>query len=301
MTTSPSRAALAAGATLLLLAGCAEGADEPSGDEIQVVVALSALEYVAGAVASENAEVINLTPDGADPHHLELAPADVAIIESADVVLYLSGLQPAVDEAVDMAGDAIVVDALEAAQMEVDPDTQVSAPPNPSEDPHLWLDPPRLAVVGQDLADALAQADPDSQGEYAESADELEAELRALDETFRTELAPCAGDTMITTHRAFGYLTARYGLSEVGIAGVDPEVEPSPARLREVEEIVEQTGAQTIFFEARANSRVAQRLAESLDVDTGVLDPMERTGGADYLQVMEENLESLTQGLNCAG
>lgn len=300
MTTTTNRIAVLAAAAAVVLAGCTADAEDRT-DGVSVVVTLPALEHLATQITGDDGEVINVVPDGADPHGTELAPTDVNAMAGADVVIYLSGIQPATDEAVGMLEDVTIVDMSEVAGASIDEDTQVLAPPEPGTDPHFWLDPPRLAQAGRQVADALASVDPQDADGYQQRATELTADLDELDDRFRTELAPCQGDTLVVTHEAFGYLTARYGLEQVGIAGVDPEVEPSPARLREVGEVVRQADVQTIFFEARASSGVAERLADELGVQTGVLDPMERSAGADYLDVMDTNLAALRAGLVCAG
>ena len=71
--------------------------------------------------------------------------------------------------------------------------------------------------------------------------------MTALDEEFSTGLARCERNVVVTTHEAFGYLAHRYGLEMVGISGLSPDAEPSPARLAEVREVVVDEGVTTIF------------------------------------------------------
>ena len=97
-------------------------------------------------------------------------------------------------------------------------------------------------------------------------------------------------------------LAERYDLHQVGISGIDPEAEPSPARLREVGEVVRENGVTTLFFETLVSPKVTQTLADDLGVRTALLDPLESLaeGATDYREVMESNLEALTSGLACA-
>lgn len=127
----------------------------------------------------------------------------------------------------------------------------------------------------------------------------LLADLDELDTDYRESLAGCDGATLVTSHEAFGYLAARYGLRQEGITGIDPEVEPSPARLRDLAAIIEETGVRTIFFETAADPAVAEALAGDLGLRTDVLDPMERPSDPDYLTVMRTNLDALATGLVC--
>ena len=244
---------------------------------------------MAEQVGGEHVSVTNLTATGADSHDLELTPAQVASVGEADLVVHLSDFQPATDEAVALTGPEHVVDAAGAADL--------------PGDPHFWLDPTRLADVVTEVARELAALDPDHAADYRASAEELTTSLEELDAEHAQTLAPCRGATLVASHEAFGYLAQRYGLVQVGIAGIDPEVEPSPARLRDVVEVVEANGVETLFFETLTSPELTRTLAEDLGVGTAVLDPIEglTDTGDDYPGLMRENLRALREGLVCAG
>jgi zinc transport system substrate-binding protein len=292
------RARCCAVATALAVAtatGCAPAADD---DRVHVVVDVAPLAYVAARVAGDEVRVTTLTPPGADPHSVELSPAAVAELGRADLVVHVSGLQPSTDEALAQTRPSHVVDALAAATVQL-PDG--GEPPDPGRDPHFWLDPVRLGLAAQQVAEALEEVDSAGAEDHRSRADALVEDLEALDAEYRATLGRCAGATLVTSHEAFGYLAARYDLRQEGIAGIDPEVEPSPARLREVAEVVDRTGVRTLFLETAASPRLVERLASDLDVGTAVLDPMERPSDPDYLAVMRANLTALSEGLVCEG
>ena len=107
----------------------------------------------------------------------------------------------------------------------------------------------------------------------------------------------------MTTHQAFGYLGDRYGLDLVGISGVDGEAEVSPARLREIQEVIQTAGVTTVFSEPLGSPEVADTLAADLGVSTAILDPIEGltedTEDEDYLTLMRANLEALRKANGC--
>ncbi|PRY00501.1 zinc transport system substrate-binding protein [Allonocardiopsis opalescens] len=168
-------------------------------------------------------------------------------------------------------------------------------------DPHLWLDPTRMGPLAEGLAERLSEADPEGAETYAANAQAVADETTALDEEFTTALEGCAADTIVTSHTAFGYLADRYGLHQVGIAGLSPDTEPSPARMAEVAEIAEHEGVSTVFTETTVSPEVAQTLADEIGVSTAVLNTLEGgpTEGGDYLSTMRENLAALTGALDC--
>lgn len=301
----PRARPLTAAATALLVlsaaAACSPGAQD---DRVDVLTSFYPLEYVAQRVGGEHVDVTNLTPAAADPHSIELSPARVRAMGQADLVVYLSGMQPATDEAVATNPPERLLDTADAAGLEAGPNGS-AAPPSDSAalDPHFWQDPSRLTDVARDIAAELSDADPDHAADYTANAAALAAELRVLDRDYREALAPCAGATLVVSHEAFGYLADRYDLVQVGISGIDPEAEPSPARLRAVRSVVQADDVQTVFFEVITSPKVTKALAEDLGIDSAKLDPIEGQADpdADYLDMMRENLAALRAGLVCEG
>src|SRR5699024_130728 len=108
---APVAATLAAA---LLLASCGTGGAD-SGDGLQVDASFYPLQFVVERVGGDLVDVEGITPPGADPHSLELSPAQVAEIDAADLVVYLPTLQAAVDEALAVTEPAAVFDAAAAS------------------------------------------------------------------------------------------------------------------------------------------------------------------------------------------
>ena len=167
-------------------------------------------------------------------------------------------------------------------------------------DPHVWLDPQRLATVGTALADRLAEVDPDGAEGYRARAGELTAELTALDDELRAGLQTCERRQIVTSHDAFGYLADAYGLEQVAVAGLSPEDEASPQRLAEVAAQAEADGVTTIFFEELVSPKVAESLAREVGATATVLTPLEGAPGTgDYADAMRANLATLRTALDC--
>ena len=294
-----------------LLTGCS-AATEPTG--LQVLASFYPLQYVAQQVGGDLVDVTSLTPPGAEPHDIELSPRQVREIGDADVVVYLSGFQAAVDDAVTSRAPAHLVDAAavpsiathltaeESSDGDDAADATDDAHAHESGDPHFWLDPTLLAALAPQVADALTAADPTHAAQYAAAAGRLVADLDALDGAFTDGLAQCERRVIVTAHAAFGYLAERYDLTQVGLSGLDPEAEPSPSRLREIRDVVDQYGVTTVFTEALVSPKVAETLADDLGISTAVLDPVESQvdEDSDYRGAMEQNLTELRAALGCA-
>ncbi len=264
-------------ATVPALAGCGGSASDDA-----IVAAFYPLAFAASHVAGPDADVVNLTPPGAEPHDLELSPRDVGRVRDAALAVYAgNGFQPAVQRAVEgRSGPSLDVLALSGAV---------------GDDPHVW-DPVRFATFAREIASALGTP---------AAADDLVARLDALDDEYRRGLARCARREVVTSHAAFGYLAARYGLVQVPLVGLQPEAEPGPRDVERLVDEVRATGATRVFSEPLASSALADVVAREAGVATAVLDPLEgltaaeTETGADYFSVMEKNLDVLRTALGC--
>ncbi|KOU81559.1 MULTISPECIES: metal ABC transporter substrate-binding protein [unclassified Streptomyces] len=293
-------------------AGAVGGEDGKLG----VTASFYPLQFVAEQIGKEHVKVDGLTKPGVEPHDLEITPKQTAQLGEADVVLYLKNLQPAVDKAVAQSGVKNIVDAATLTELEAhgasghdhgaeeahaEGEGHDHSHGEGGTDPHVWLDPVKYAEIAKGVGAALEKADPGHAADYKKNTDELVGKLAALDTEFKDGLRNTASRTFITTHSAFGYLAERYGLDQEGISGVDPESEPSPARMKDLQAVAKKDNVTTVFFETLASDKTAKTLATDTGLKTDVLDPLEgitdTSQGADYFEVMRSNLKNLQKAL----
>ena len=270
-----------------LLTGC--GASSADDGSLEIVASFYPLTFAASEVAGD-AKVTDLTPAGAEPHDIELTARQVVAATEADLLLYLGGnFQPAVDELA-ASTEPSSLDALEELPL----DDKRGA------DPHVWLDPRLMASIADAVAARLAKIDPEDAHSYSQRALALSEDLGALDTEIRAGLEDCRRRELVVSHEAFGYLADRYGLTQIGIAGLDPEAEPSPQRLAEVADYAREHDVTTIFFETLVSPRVAEALARETGARVASLDPLEGAPErGDYFSAMRDNLEAIREGLGC--
>lgn len=278
--------------------GCgapSDGDSSAAGDgRLSVVAGFYPLAYAAERIGGERVSVRNLTPPGAEAHDLELSPRDVEAVRAADVVLYLGeGFQPPLEDALDGASGR-VVDLLEG--LDLRREGSAEGGDEQALDPHVWLDPLLYADIVERVGAALGRP---------QQAGALAAELRELDQELRAGLANCERHTLVTSHAAFGYLAARYGLEQIALTGLSPKAEPSPRDLERVVDVVRASGATTVFFETLIAPDLAETVARETGATTAVLDPLEgltseeASAGADYFSIMRANLATLREALGC--
>ena len=273
------------------------------------------IQYLAQAIGGEHVAVTSVTPTNVEPHDFELSPKDVTALSASSLVLYVSGFQPSLDDALAQVSGPTVVDLAGSVDLVhhdgVEEEHEEGATEGATEaahdhgaaaalDPHFWLDPVRMQAAAKAVEAALAQADPAHADDYAANLDTLNATLTDLNTSYSTGLGHCERTTFVTSHAAFGYLADRYSLTQASISGVDPESEPSPAELAEVKKVVESTGTTTIFTEELVSPETAQAVAAETGAQTRVLSPIESAPeDGDYAGVMRTNLEELRTALSC--
>ncbi len=294
-----SRAALIALALAgSLLAGC--GSRSAASDKLRVTAAFYPLQYVTEKIGGDRVAVTNLVKPGAEPHDLELQPKQVAELGKADLVIYLRDFQPAVDAGVDQEAKKTAFDVATVEPLNDPPPGSEDS--KEKKDPHVWLDPIRLAAISDKVADRLAKLDSGHAADFKSRAATLRADLEKLDKEYASGLANCQRHEIVTSHAAFGYLAARYHLTQIPITGLSPEEEPTPQHLATVAEQARQSHTTTIFFESLVSPKVAETLAKEVGAKAEVLDPIEgieEGSSDDYLSVMRSNLTTLRTALGC--
>ena len=305
-----SCAALSPGSDSSAAASGAAPTPAPSG-ALTVSTSFYPIQYLAQAIGGEHVAVTSVTPTNVEPHDFELSPKDVTALSASSLVLYVSGFQPSLDDAlaqvsgptvVDLAGSVDLVhhDGVEEEHEEGATEAAHDHGAAAALDPHFWLDPVRMQAAAKAVEAALAQADPAHADDYAANLNTLTTTLTDLNTGYSSGLGHCERTTFVTSHAAFGYLADRYSLTQASISGVDPESEPSPAELAEVKKVVESTGTTTIFTEELVSPETAQAVAAETGAQTRVLSPIESAPeSGDYAGVMRTNLEELRTALSC--
>ncbi|WP_320776897.1 zinc ABC transporter substrate-binding protein [Streptomyces sp. CRN 30] len=309
--------AAAAALGLTTLSACSSDsaeADSGSGDgKLDVVASFYPMQYLAEQIGGDRVKVTSLTEPGQEPHDLELSTRQTAEMGEADAVLYLKSLQPAVDEAVAQSDVKTKIDAATLTKLEDHGDVEHdhgdeehAEEEEHSEgesglDPHVWLDPVKYAEIADGVAKALEKADPDHAETYKANAEKLAVRLDGLNTAYENGLKDVETKVFFTNHAAFGYLAERYGLTQEAINGLDPESEPSPARIKELQTEAKADGVTTVFYETLVSDKTAKTLAKDAGLKTDVLDPLEgitdKSKGEDYVEVMQSNLEALKSAL----
>jgi zinc/manganese transport system substrate-binding protein len=296
----PRTSLLALPATLiaLLAAGC--GTDETktaSGDRMTVVATTGFAADLVRAVAGGDVEVVQLVPDSANPHSYAASARDRATLDTADLVVafgrsYEEGLP--LDELrsprfaiADHTGELRRFEEGETAEVghadglggeehrdedghEHEDEDEEEHGEAGAPDPHVWMDPTRLAAAAPALADALGRADGENTAAHRERAAKHAAELHRLDRELREILrtVPPERRRLVTSHESMGYFAARYDFAFVGAPlGIAPEAQASAERIAKVVEDVREAGVPAVFAQQGDDPKVMRQVAREAGVE----------------------------------
>jgi len=315
------RAAYGAAAVLaasLLLYGCGSNnaSDNAAGaggeSKLKVLASFYPMYEFARQVAGDRADVVTMVPDGVEPHDWEPTPKDMAALSDADVFVYNGTVEGWVEQALSSANKGKRVNVEAAAGLESDAapaeggqaDGHEGGGEHEGADPHVWLSPALAQREVEHIRDGLIKADPAHKADYEARAEAYIEKLRKLDADFKRALSPTKRKTFVTQHAAFGHLAREYGLTQVPISGLSPDLEPTPAQMASVVKNVHSLGISTIFFEELVDPKIAETIAAESGARTDVLNPIEgltkqdKAQNLDYIAIMEKNLAALVKALN---
>ncbi len=303
---------------LIIIIGCSgctdRGQESRQEDKVpgklKVYTTIYPLYDFAMHVGGAAAEVQYLVPPGVEPHEWEPAPRDLAKVAEGNVFIYCgAGLESWVEKAINNINNPnlIVVDTSEGIDLFYADHNHSGHGPvkNGMEmvDPHIWLDPINAKQMVNNIRDSLCKADPGNREYYETNAAGYNTNLDDLHQDYLSSLKNTPVKSFVTSHAAFGYLARRYGLEQIPIRGISPEVEPTPARMAEIVNIARTEGINYIFFESMVNPKVSEVIAAEVGAKVLVLNPLggltrdEINAGKSYLSVMRNNLANLQLAL----
>lgn len=267
-------------------------------ERINVVASFSILADFVRNVGGDRIDLTTLVGPDSDVHVYTPAPGDAKRVASARLVIVNGlGLEGWLPRLVQSAGSKAMVVTASAG---IAPLKHGSAA-----DPHAWQSVPNAKIYVADIATALAAANPDDAAFFGAQAKAYLEKLETLDREVREAVAQIPADRrkVISTHDAFGYFAAEYGIQFVAPLGVSTETEPSA---RDIAVIIGQIKAQKIpavFLENISDDRLIRRIAAETGAKVGgtlISDGLtgEKGPAPTYIDMVRHNIKALNSALD---
>ncbi|MDR3580350.1 MAG: zinc ABC transporter substrate-binding protein [Oryzomonas sp.] len=309
---------------LTLVCACQkkEAPSSPSArKKLVVVTTLFPLYDFARTIGGDKADVSLILPPGVEAHSFEPKPDDAARITKADLFVFTNEyMEPWAMNFVKglNAGNVALVDSsrgvtfLKAGREEGGEDEHDGHDGTGHHhhgggmDPHIWLDFGNAQIMVDNIAGALVARDPANKAYYLANAAAYKAELKRLDDDYRTGLSTCAKRVFLHGgHYAFGYLAHRYGLRYESASAVNADAEPTPAKLIALVKQVKAMDLKFVYSEELLSPRVSEVIAMETGATVLLLHGAHNISkddldhGVTFISLMKKNLDNLRTGLQC--
>jgi zinc/manganese transport system substrate-binding protein len=235
---------------------------------LKAVASFSVLGDMVARIGGERIALkVLVGPDG-DAHGFEPSPADASALAAAGIV-FVNGLgfEPWMEKLAAASGYRGPLIAASAGviprEMQEDGHTHT--------DPHAWQDLANGAIYVRNIEAALASADPAGKSVYEANAAALLAELAGLDRWTRAEIGavPAAKRKVITSHDAFGYFAAAYGVTFIAPEGLSTDAEPGAGDLARLIDQIRHEGIKALFIENMSDPRLIGMIARETGATPG--------------------------------
>lgn len=233
---------------------------------IRVVATTGPITDMLRGIGGEHLDVTGLMGPGVDPHLHKALPAEVALLERADLIVYnglhLEGRMADIFRNLAKKRPVMAVtDGLVAAK---DPRLRKPAEFEGYYDPHVWHDPVLWSECVKYVRDRLQQFDTRNADDYAQNAESYLQELAAADAYARDRIATIPADrrVLVTAHDAFGYFCITYGLEAEALKGISTDEEVSIGRMDDLVELLVARKIPAVFVESAVAPRIVKALVE---------------------------------------
>ncbi len=261
------------------------------------------------------------TPDlivnrGASPHDYSLRPSNAASLEAADLVFWISSeLTPWLEGALKtLAADAKVIELMDAKGSTVLPFREGSTFETHSHrhkhdedehatvnvDPHGWLDPYNGKTWLDVIATELSKIDPENTDIYFDNVSQGKTDIDAVISEIDATLAPFRGTNFIVYHDAYQYFERRFDVLAAGSISMGDVSDPSPARIAEIHQTVEELDMTCVFSEPQFNPELVATVVDGTKARARVIDPLgtRLALGADlYLNLLRNIAQTMASCL----
>jgi zinc/manganese transport system substrate-binding protein len=283
----------------LAFALCGTGAAQAK--ELNVVASFTVLADMIKQVGGGHVQVRSLVGPNGDPHVYEPTPQDGQALTKADLVFVSGlGLEGWMDRLISASGykGTIVVasDGIKTRRMKED-GKQIT-------DPHAWNSAANGVRYAENITAALIKADPEDAADYQANGAKYVAQLRELDAWARQQVAtvPAAKRKIITSHDAFSYMGAAYGIEFRAPVGFSTESEASASEVAALIDQIKREKIKAVFLENSNDPRLVQQIASATDAKLGGTLYAEALSKSDgpaptYAQMFHYNIDLLVKGM----
>lgn len=283
--------------------------ENASDTPLQVITSFTTIEDMVNQIGGDLVDVYNLVPTGTDPHEYEPLPEDIKKATDADV-LFLNGMN--------LEGgksgwfykmiDSVNQDLERVFELNEGVEPQYLSSDDGEEEeinPHSFLDPHVGMIMAQNVQKALIEVDPDNEEIYEERAETYLTKLAEIEQQYAEKISeiPEEDRILVTSERAFQYMTERYGLDEGYVWAVDTEELGTPEQIKTLADTLKTKQPPVLFVESNVDSRPLEAVSRESGIEIYpeqiFSDEIGKKGDPvdTYVKLLEHNIRIIYDGL----
>lgn len=312
---------------LLIFGACSNnGAKDansmPDGDKVNIVTSFYPMYIFTKNIAKDidSVNVVNMAePQTGCLHDYQMTPADMKIVENADImVINGAGMEAFTDKIINARPNLKLVEASKGLELiEEEHGHDYKADEDSGDDhktdegvghedehnvnAHIWVSISGAIDEVKNIGEQLAVADPDNAEKYKSNTSEYVKKLEAQKEKMAAALKDIKDRNIVTFHEAFPYFAKEFNLNIIEVIEIEDESKTSAGELADSIKKIKESNVKALFAEPKYSSNIIQTVAKETGIKVYELDPVV-TGPQDadmdaYIKAMDKNLEVLVEAL----
>ncbi|HIC10438.1 MAG TPA: zinc ABC transporter substrate-binding protein [Campylobacterales bacterium] len=265
---------------------------EKDSGKLEVAVTIYPIYDIVKNIGRDRVIVHQLIPFGSEPHSFEPTPKNIIEISNSQLFVYTG----------------TIIDRWAEEFTKLSPNSEKFLKASEyveivGNDPHFWQSIENMEKLAKTISERLESLSPKDGGFFQVNLSTYLEELEKLKKSYKERLGSCRLHSIIVNHNAFSYLAKDFNISIYHIMGLSPDDRPSAKTLSNIVDIVKEKNISTLFFEELASDNVIRTIAKDTGVQVSSLSPLGNVPPEKvqegYINLMYENLEKLSKGLDC--
>ena len=293
-----------------VVSGSAPPANPGQGGKVQVSTSFRPFTLLVEPVGGDHITITQILPPGADPHEYEPTPNDAVALKNGRIFFYggpflepwAADLAASSNPGIQLVTFADAIPGPEYDQMK----SRYAGFPDMTLDPHLWLSPQLTEYYVAYVARQLSETDPANASDYRNNAAVFEKRLKQLDSDYTAGFSNCTTRTFLSSHAFLEYIAATYNLTQISIAGMSPDAQPSMKQMSVILGEAKAHNVRGILAEPYEAEDLSKSISVELNLPVYSFTTMEvlpsgplTEGDTDYVAIMENNLQEMKKAMLC--
>jgi len=283
--------------------------------KLNVVTTTEDLASIARDVGGDRITVEAMAKGYQDPHFVEAKPSFILKLQKADVLivvgrdLEIGWLPPLIQQSrnarIQPGSEGYLDASMHASILEIPAGqvTRAMGDVHPQGNPHYWLDPENGKRIAKDIADKLSQQRPNDRAAFEQGLAGFTARVDDGMKRWLAQMAPFKGMKVVTYHRSFPNLAARFGLDIVGYVEPKPGIPPTPQHTLDLINEMKRQNVKLVLIEPYFDSKTPNSIGRATGAEVVVLPPS--VGGVkeatDFIKLFDYDINLLVEAIKKTG